>query len=93
MSVCAADLRIRISPDLAAILRQRLHVAPDLAWRICDIESYGGQMVVRVEEDIHVDWDPTNEWGGDDDEAVDEELVRRITTPARVPRWSIFRRG
>lgn len=65
-----------------------------MVWRVCDITSYGGRIEVRPEGDSDmVEWDPANEWDAEEGEEVDPELLTRLQSPARVPKWGRFQPG
>ena len=51
IAVYSSTLTIRVSPDVAALFKARLHVSPMILWRICDIQSYGCTVVARLEAD------------------------------------------
>lgn len=80
---------------MAAIFRKKLHLAPRLVWRVCDVLSYGVVLVpVPHAESSKVGWDPTNDWAVDEEEQhIDTALLERLETPARVPRWGQFSSG
>jgi len=89
----ASDLVLRVSEGVAMVFRSKLRLGPELVWRVCDIMSYGVRVLGVVEKHSDVLWSLENRWSAAETEEVDAQLLRRLATPARVPKWGIFRRG
>ena len=47
VSVSAPAIHWMVSPDLHALLKAKLHLGPELSWRVADVLSWGMTPVVR----------------------------------------------
>lgn len=73
----AKELRIHVSADVAEVFRMKLHLAPGLVWRVCDIMSYCPLIVPRpATGEYAVAWDPANDWSAEEvEQPIDVGLL------------------
>ena len=41
VALYADALEVRVSPEVAQVFKSKLHLGPELTWRVCDISAYG----------------------------------------------------
>ena len=94
ISTGAADLQIRVGPDVMEVARRKLHLGPGLLWRLMDILAYNPTLIPWSGGATEIDWDPENDWTLEEtDDPVDPELLARLNRAVRVPKWGQFGRG